>query len=89
MTGRVLFIQEISLTSYQTLEALTSLVAHKALTVLPVYDPPPTVLVHIAKPSTLVFAGAAEVQVRRTLKDFPTSPEPRQPGSRYRYLLPV
>jgi dihydroneopterin aldolase/2-amino-4-hydroxy-6-hydroxymethyldihydropteridine diphosphokinase/dihydropteroate synthase len=66
-------LQEISLTSYQTLEALTSFVAHKALALLPVYDSLPTVLVRVAKPSALVFAGAAEVQLRRTIKDFLTS----------------
>jgi dihydroneopterin aldolase/2-amino-4-hydroxy-6-hydroxymethyldihydropteridine diphosphokinase/dihydropteroate synthase len=47
---------------------------------MPVYGSPPTVLVRVAKPSALVFAGAAEIQLRRNIKDFPESiknPQPR------------
>ena len=64
-------IQEIASSSFQTLEALTSFVASKTLPLLPVYGSPPTVLVRIAKPSALVFASRAEVQLRRGIKDFP------------------
>jgi len=50
---------------------LTSFVASETLTLLPVYDPPPTVVVRIGKPAALAFASRAEIQLRRSIKDFP------------------
>jgi dihydroneopterin aldolase/2-amino-4-hydroxy-6-hydroxymethyldihydropteridine diphosphokinase/dihydropteroate synthase len=69
----IFIIQEITSSSFQTLEALTSFVASKTLPLLPMYGSPPTVLVRVAKPSALVFASRAEVQLRRSLKDFSMS----------------
>ena len=64
-------IQAITPSSFQTLEALASFVASKTLTLLPVYDSPPTVIVRIGKPAALVFASQAEVELRRSIEDFP------------------
>src|SRR5260221_14128553 len=64
-------IQKIASCSFQTLEGLTSSVASKTLRFLPVYDSPPKVIVRIGKPAALAFASRAEVELRRSIKDFP------------------
>ena len=66
-----MFFQTICSSNFQTLEALTSLVASKTLTHLRSFQPAASVLVRVAKPSALVFASAAEVQVSRTFVDYP------------------
>jgi dihydroneopterin aldolase/2-amino-4-hydroxy-6-hydroxymethyldihydropteridine diphosphokinase/dihydropteroate synthase len=71
------FFQTICSSNFQTLEALTSLVASKTLTLLRSVQPAASVLVRIAKPSALVFAGTAEVQIRRTLDDYPDDDIPQ------------
>ncbi|KAF9530613.1 Dihydropteroate synthase-like protein [Crepidotus variabilis] len=62
--------QAISNSDFQTLEALTSFVASKALSFLNSFDPSPTVTVRVAKPSALVFAASSEVELQRTREDY-------------------
>lgn len=84
-----IIIQKISSSSHQTLEALTSFVASTALVLLPVYDSPPTVSVRVAKPSALVSAGAAEVQLRRNINDFPTVATNPQLGTSHSHIAAI
>lgn len=70
-------LQEIAVAEFQTLEALTSFVASKTLEKL---GTPRSVSVRVAKPSALVFARSPEVQITRTLADYPLNPEPEVPG---------
>lgn len=69
--GKELLPQEVSSSTFDTLEALTSFTANRILSILKSYQPSPVVSVRIAKPSALVFANSAEVHVRRTFEDFP------------------
>ncbi|KAJ7291128.1 Dihydropteroate synthase-like protein [Mycena rebaudengoi] len=67
--------KHIEKTSYQTLEALASYVAEVTLRHLRL--PPlralaaPTVTVKASKPSAIVFASSAEVEIHRTYADYP------------------
>ncbi|KAF5325517.1 hypothetical protein D9619_009704 [Psilocybe cf. subviscida] len=69
--------KEIAVAEFQTLEALTSFVASKTLENL---GRPRSVSVRVAKPSALVFARSPEVQITRTLADYPLTPEPEVPA---------
>ncbi|KAJ3512686.1 hypothetical protein NLJ89_g3383 [Agrocybe chaxingu] len=63
--------EAISSTRFLTLEALTSFIAAKTLSIMPSYQTSPVVTVRAAKPSALVFAESAEVQIVRTFDDYP------------------
>ncbi|KIM41558.1 hypothetical protein M413DRAFT_445532 [Hebeloma cylindrosporum] len=59
--------EDLSVSNFQTLEALTSSVASKTLQHLAnSYPTTPTVSVRVAKPSALTLAGSAEVEICRT-----------------------
>jgi dihydroneopterin aldolase / 2-amino-4-hydroxy-6-hydroxymethyldihydropteridine diphosphokinase / dihydropteroate synthase len=69
------------------LEALTSFAASKTLSILQPHEPA-SVTIRVAKPSALIFASSAEVQITRTFDDYPdlfnratsTSHEPASPA---------
>ncbi|KAF8964785.1 Dihydropteroate synthase-like protein [Flammula alnicola] len=67
---RILY-EEISKSDFLTLEALTSFLASETLSTLKSYQPSPIVSIRAAKPSALTLARSAEVQVLRTLFDYP------------------
>lgn len=70
-----LMVQEISNSSFLTLEALTSFVAKHTLQQIaqcwPDYQCLPIVKVKAAKPCALVFAASAEVEICRSYNDYP------------------
>ena len=71
------------------MEALTSFAASKTLSILQPNEPA-SVTIRVAKPSALIFASSAEVQITRTFDDYPdlfnratstsTSHEPASPA---------
>ncbi|CAA7268798.1 unnamed protein product [Cyclocybe aegerita] len=63
--------EAISSTSFLTLEALTSFIASRILSMMLSYQTSPVISVRAAKPSALVFAESAEVQIVRTFDDYP------------------
>lgn len=50
---------------------MTSFAASKTLSILQPNESAPSVTIRVAKPSALVFASSAEVQITRTFNDYP------------------
>ncbi len=66
--------QNVGNTEYLTLEALASYAAVESLKEINRQSPAvfPTVSVKVSKPFALVFASASEVEISRTISDYPT-----------------